>query len=254
MLTRIDHGTWAELRLNRPEVRNALNGELIGALLTALHELHADPPRLLLLSGAGEVFCAGADLEYMRACAELSRAQNLDDALTLAAMLDALDRCPCPVVAAVRGGAYGGGLGLLACCDVVVAEDTARFAFSEVRLGLSPATIAPYVLARAGLAATRELFLTAARFEVPRAQQLGLVHRAVPSGELDGAVEHAVGELLKGGPAAQAETKRLLRELHWRGAEVRQRTAELIAELRTSAEGQEGLRAFLDKRQPSWLP
>jgi methylglutaconyl-CoA hydratase len=212
-----------------------------------------DGVRVVVLTGEGDFFCAGADIGYMRETVEYSYKENLADARGLAAMFRAVEECPKPVVAAVKGAAIGGGVGLVAAVDVAVAEEGTVFAFTEVRLGISPATIAPFVLRKIGYSHTRALFLAGGRFDAEKAQMIGLVHDVAQSGELNAVVEEAGSRLLKGGPEALASTKALLREL--RNAppcEVTEITARRIVELRAGEEGQEGLRAFLDKREPAW--
>ena len=240
--------------LARPDARNALNAGLIGELTRCMEELAGDDGvRVVVLTGEGDFFCAGADVGYMRDTAKFSYEENMEDARELAAMFRAVEECPKPVVARVRGAAIGGGVGLVAASDVAVAEDGTIFAFSEVRLGISPATIAPFVLRKIGPSHTRALFLTGERFEVQRAQGIGLVHEVASDGDLDAAVREKVEGLLAGGPGALAATKALLREL--RDAAPGKATeimARRIAELRTGEEGQEGLGAFLEKREPTW--
>ena len=240
--------------LARPDARNALNAGLIGELTRCMEELAGDDGvRVVVLTGEGDFFCAGADVGYMRDTANFSYEENMEDARELAAMFRAVEECPKPVVARVRGAAIGGGVGLVAASDVAVAEDRTIFAFSEVRLGISPATIAPFVLRKIGPSHTRALFLTGERFDVQRAQAIGLVHEVASEGDLDAAVREKVEGLLAGGPSALAATKALLREL--RDAAPGKATeimARRIAELRTGEEGQEGLGAFLEKREPTW--
>ena len=252
---RIGHGdAVATVSLVRPETRNALNEELIGEITRCMEELAEDDGvRVVVLTGDGDFFCAGADIGYMRDTAEFSYEENLEDARKLAAMFRAIDECPKPVVARVRGVAIGGGVGLVAAADVVVAEEGTVFAFSEVRLGISPATIAPFVLRKIGQSQTRALFLTGERFDAARACELGLVHEVVAEEDLDTVVQEKVVGLLSGGPEALAVTKALLRDL--RDADPGEATeimARRIAELRTGEEGQEGFEAFLEKREPSW--
>lgn len=240
--------------LARPDARNALNAGLIGELTRCMEELAGDDGvRVVVLTGEGDFFCAGADVGYMRDTANFSYEENMEDARELAAMFRAVEECPKPVVARVRGAAIGGGVGLVAASDVAVAEDGTIFAFSEVRLGISPATIAPFVLRKIGPSHTRALFLTGERFDVQRAQAIGLVHEVASEGDLDAAVREKVEGLLAGGPGALAATKALLRELRdaapGKATEV---MARRIAELRTGEEGQEGLGAFLEKREPAW--
>ena len=244
----------AAVALARPDARNALNAELIGELARCMEELAEDGSvRVVVLTGEGDFFCAGADIGYMRDTAEFSYEENLEDARKLAAVFRAVDECPKPVLARVRGAAIGGGVGLVAAADVVAAEEGAVFAFSEVRLGISPATIAPFVLRKIGTSQTRALFQTGERFDAARAQEIGLVHEVAAEGNLDAAVGEKVAALLAGGPEALAATKALLRELREAASgETTEIMARRIAELRTGEEGQEGLGAFLEKRKPGW--
>jgi len=241
--------------LARPDARNALNAELIGEIRRCMEELEEDGNvRVVVLTGEGDFFCAGADIGYMRDTAEFSYEENLEDARSLAAMFGAVEECPKPVVAQIKGAAIGGGVGLVAAADVAVAEEGTVFAFSEVRLGISPATSAPFVLRKIGHSQVRALFLTGERFDAARAQAIGLVHEAVSEEDLDAAVQKKVEGLLAGGPEALAATKGLLRELRdaEAGEEATEITARRIAELRVGSEGQEGLGAFLEKRKPAW--
>jgi methylglutaconyl-CoA hydratase len=241
--------------LNRPDVRNAFDETMIAELTAAFREAaeSSEDLRAVLLAGEGPVFCAGADINWMRRAAEFTHEENRRDALRLAEMVEALDRIPRPTVARVQKAAFGGALGLLAACDVVVASEDAVFAFSEVRLGIAPAVIAPYVIRRIGAGATRWLLLTGERFDAATAQRIGLVHHVAPPARLDEAVEQVLSALLAGGPRAQAACKELVRQLAARpGEDHQEMTAALIAGLRVGPEGQEGLRAFLEKRPPSW--
>ncbi len=240
--------------LNRPEVRNAFNPELIAALTQCFTGPALDPGvRVVVLGGNGLAFCAGADLAWMRSAVLLSAEQNFADALNLAGMLAALQACPVPVVCRVQRAALGGALGLMACCDTVICTRDAKFAFSEVRVGISPATIAPYVVAKIGASNAHDLFLSGERFTADRAFAMGLVHAIVQPDELDEVVEAKVDELLLAAPGAARATKLLLQSMRPPvTAELGQRTAQLIAELRVGPEGQEGLAAFMEQRPPSW--
>jgi methylglutaconyl-CoA hydratase len=253
-LRRTQEGSVATVILARPDAHNALNAELIDELTRCFDELADDhETRVVVLAGEGRSFCAGADIGYMRETAGLSYEENLDDARRLAMMFWSIDECPKPVVAKVQDAAMGGGAGLLAVADVVVADSEARFAFSEIRLGIAPATISPFVVRKIGVSHARSLFLTGERFGAERAREIGLVHRIVPKDGLDEAVEEKVGELLEGGPVAQATLKGLLRRLETtEPMEAPGLTARVISELRTGEEGQEGLAAFLEKREPGW--
>jgi methylglutaconyl-CoA hydratase len=240
--------------LDRPDVHNAFDSRMIGELRTALAALGADDAvRVVVLSGTGRSFCAGADLNWMREIIRFSYEQNLAESLDLAEWLHELAALPKPTVARVNGAAIGGGAGFLAACDIVVASTAARFGLSEVKIGLVPACIAPYVLRRTGEGRARQYFLTGERFDAGRAVEIGLVNMAVEPAELDRAVEEVVSSLLSSGPEALAKAKELLARVPGMGlAEAKRYTAEMIAGLRMSAEGQEGMAAFLEKRKPKW--
>ena len=227
----------------RPDRRNAFDAALIDELAAAFADV--GDARCVVLSGDGPSFSAGADVEWMRSSVDLTYDENLADALRLRTMLDAIDECPAPVVARVQGHALGGGCGLVACCDIVVAEPTAQFAFSEVKLGIVPAVISPFALAKIGTSAARRWFVTGERFPAEVALRIGLVHEVAE--DLDAAVAAIVGELLSAGPEAARGAKELAR-----APLSADETAKRIAGRRTSAEGQEGLRAFLEKRRASW--
>lgn len=250
---RIEHdGPVSRLSLARPDRRNALDPEMIDDLSAALSTLgRRSATRVVVLAGDGRAFCAGADISYMRAMAEAGREANLEDARRLAALFGAVRECPKPVVARVHGAALGGGLGLVAASDIAVAAEDTVFGFTEARLGILPAVISPFVVPRIGPAAARELFLTGARFDANRARRLALVTRTTAEAHLDCEIEGLVDELLAGGPAAQAAIKRLLSRFD-AAADLTELTATLIAEARASAEGQEGLAAFLERRRPAW--
>ena len=243
--------------LNRPEVRNAFNATLIAELTALLQALDADPNvRAVVLAGAGSSFCAGADLNWMQQMAAFSPRQNLADAGALTAMLATLDKLSKPTIARVHGAAFGGGAGLVACCDIAIGTAEATFAFSEARLGLIPAAISPYVVAAIGARAARRYFLTAERFSAAEAYRLGLLHELAPAPELDARIETLLGALLSAGPHAQAECKLLLRAIVNRPLDARivADTARRIARVRASPEGREGVAAFLAKRKAAWLP
>ena len=231
------------ITLARPETRNAFDAALIAALSEAFVDV--GKARAVLLAGDGPSFCAGADVEWMRASADLGYDENVADATALRRMLEAIDACPAPVVARVQGHALGGGVGLVACADVAIAHPAAVFAFSEVKLGVIPAVISPFALAKIGPSAARRYFVTGERFDAATAMRIGLVHEV--DDDLDGAVERIVGELRSAGPKAARHAKRLVADRP-DGRE----TARRIAERRTSDEGQEGLRAFLERRRPNW--
>jgi methylglutaconyl-CoA hydratase len=245
----------ARVWLNRPETRNAFDGLMVTELRKVVGDLGADTSvRVVVVGGRGKVFCAGADLEWMKAMATFGREDNLREAGEMAELFSAISASPKPVVARVHGAALGGGAGLVAACDIAVAALGTRFGFTEVRLGLIPAVISPYVVGRIGESAARELILTGERFAATRAHEIGLVRAAVPVEDLDAAVDDRVQALLQAGPRALAEAKALLRLVAGRPAEdVRADTIERIASVRASAEGQEGLRAFLEKRKPDWV-
>src|SRR5215211_2574683 len=247
-------GPLATVTMNRPDSHNALNADLIAELTSCFEKISDDEiVRVIVLAGEGRSFCAGADVGYMRETANFSYEENLEDARRLAMMYWTIDECPKPVVARVQGAAMGGGAGLAAVADVVVADSEVRFAFSEVRLGIAPATIAPFVVRKIGASHARSLFVTGERFGAERAQEIGLVHEIVSGNDLDAAVDEKVRELLQGGPVAQATLKGLLRRLETtEPMEAPGLTARVISELRTGEEGQEGLAAFLEKRDPRW--
>jgi methylglutaconyl-CoA hydratase len=253
-LRRTEEGPVATVILARPDAHNALNAELIDELTRCFEEISDDERvRVVVLAGEGRSFCAGADVGYMRKTATFSYEENLEDARRLAIMFWTIDECPKPVVAKVHGTAMGGGAGLLAVADVVMADSEAGFAFSEVRIGIAPATIAPFVVRKIGVSHARSLFLTGERFGAERAREIGLAHEVVSSEGLDAAVDEKVAELLRGGPVAQATLKGLLRRLETtEPMEAPGLTARVISELRTGEEGQEGLAAFMEKRDPRW--
>ena len=243
--------------LNRPELHNAFNATLINELTTVLLALDADASvRAVVLTGHGRSFCAGADLNWMKKMAGYDAAQNLADAQALALMLRTLYGLGKPTVACVRGAAVGGGVGLVACCDIAVAAHDATFSLSEAKLGLIPATISPYVIEAIGARAARRYFLTAERFTAAEAFRIGLVHDIVPEPELDTRINELLGALLVAGPVAQLECKALIRGVAHRpiDADVIAGTAEHIAAVRASPEGREGVAAFLEKRPAQWVP
>jgi methylglutaconyl-CoA hydratase len=247
-------GPVLHVRLNRPDVRNAFNEELIAELTAWAHGIDAGAgPRAAVLEGAGKVFCAGADLSWMSKTIAYSREDNVRDARAMAAMFDALDRLPIPLIGRIHGAALGGGVGLAAVCDIVVAAENAIFGFTEVRLGIIPAVISPYAIAKIGRSAARELFLTGARFTAARAKEIGLVHAVASEDDLDRVVAQYVAGILASGPEAVAAAKAMIAHVSdERVADVGAHTADAISARRVSAEGQEGMRAFLEKRKPSW--
>ena len=238
-------GDVLRVTMARPERRNAFDASLIAELTAAFADV--GDARTVVLAGDGASFSAGADVDWMRSSIELSFEENVADALRLREMLETIDSCPAPVVGRVQGHALGGGCGLVACCDVVVATPDAQFGFSEVKLGIVPAVISPFALAKIGSSAARRYFVTGERFSAEVALRIGLVHEVAE--DLDAAVETVVAELLTAGPNAARAAKELAR-----GPQSAQATTESIAAHRTSAEGQEGLRAFLEKRAAGWTP
>ena len=250
-------GPFARVTLDRPDVRNAFDAELIAELRATFETLAAESPDVLrgvVLAGAGPVFCAGADVEWMRSAIGLGIDENERDAAVLHAMLAAADRCPAPVIARVQGAALGGGMGLCAVADIAVATADATFGFTEVKLGIIPAVISPFVVAKIGESHARALFVTGQRFDAERALGIGLVHEVVAD---EAALESAVAErmvaLRSAGPEAARAAKALVRDFRGRRPEeARSEAVRRIARQRTSAEGQEGLSAFVEKRAPSW--
>ncbi len=248
-------GPVEHLTLNRPEVRNAFNDEVVAELRQWAEAVAvASGVRVVVLAGAGKVFSAGADAAWMARMADAGQDENQRDAAATTAMLRAIDTLPVAVIGRVHGAALGGGSGLAAVCDIVVAESRTVFGFTETKLGILPAMISPFVLPKIGVSAARELFLTGLRFDAARAQAIGLVHAVVPAEDLDAAVQRYVAEILSAAPTAVAAAKALIPAVWGRApADVAALTAQTIAAQRGSPEGQEGLRAFLDKRAPSWV-
>ena len=245
----------AEVWLNRPEVRNAFNDGVIQELTAVFTTLGADADlRAIVLGGRGKAFCAGADLSWMRSMADYSWEQNHADAAGLAQMLWTVWSCPVPVVGRIQGDCYAGGLGLAAACDVLVAADSVNFCLSEAKLGLLPATIAPYVVRALGEQASRRYFVTAERFSAAQAHSLGFVHELVALDGLDAKVAEVVAALVANGPAAVKACKQLVKDVAGQpiSAALREETARRIADIRASAEGREGVQAFLNKREPHW--
>jgi methylglutaconyl-CoA hydratase len=256
IITEVDGGVGI-ITLNRPDRHNAFDGQLIGELIQSLAGMASDDAvRVVVLSSTGKSFCAGADLNWMRTAAKWTSAENEADARVLAEMLHRLSSLPKPTVARVQGPAYGGGVGLVAACDIAVTTFEARFALTEAKLGLIPATIAPHIIAAIGERHARRYMLTAERFSAAEAYRLGLVHEMVSDeAELDQAIGQIVGALLDNGPAALAECKDLIRAVAHRGidAAVIADTARRIARVRAGEEGREGVTAFLEGRQPGWI-
>jgi len=256
VLLNVDPRGVATLTLNRPDKHNAFDDALIAELTAKLKQLDADGAvRVVVLTGAGKSFSAGGDLNWMRSMAGFSEKENLEDALKLAELMETLDSLSKPTLARVNGPAYGGGVGLVACCDIAIASDQAKFALTEVRLGLVPSVISPYVIAAIGAHQARRYFLTAEAIDARLAAAVGLVHEVVTADVLDDTVESVITSLLKAGPHSLAAAKKLIAEqavdAEARSA-MKKKTAQLIAKLRVSPEGQEGLSAFLEKRPPQW--
>lgn len=245
----------ARLTLARPEIHNAFDDAVIAVFTEALERVGADPAvRVVIIAGEGKSFSAGADLSWMRLMADYGEAENLADARALAVMLRTLNELPKPTIARVQGATFGGGVGLVACCDIAVASEAAIFCLSEARLGLTPSTISPYVVAAMGAHNARRYFLTSERFDGAAAERAGLVHIVTAPDQLDSAVDGLVETLLQNGPAAMAECKGLIRNVANRPLDdaIIEGTAQHIARVRASAEGKEGIRAFLEKTTPAW--
>ena len=250
-------GAVARIFLNRPDVRNAFNDAVIAELTQAFGELSADTTlRAIVLGGHGKAFCAGADLSWMRAMADYDWEQNRADAQKLADMLWTIYSCPVPVVGRIHGDCYAGGVGLAAACDVLVAADGMNFCLSEAKLGLLPATIAPYVVKALGEQAARRYFVSAERFDAATAKALGFVHEVIEADALDAKVDEIVAAIVANGPAAVKACKQLVKDVAARPItpELRADTARRIADIRASDEGKEGVQSFLNKRKPTWLP
>ncbi|MBO1248543.1 enoyl-CoA hydratase/isomerase family protein [Comamonas denitrificans] len=255
IITSVNAGV-ATLTLSQPEIRNAFSDVVIAEITAAFAEVgQRDDVRAVVLAAEGPAFCAGANLNWMRAMADYTREENLADAGKLAAMLHTIATCPHPTIARVQGDVYAGGMGLVAACDMAVAVDAAHFCLSEVKIGLIPATIAPYVLRAMGTRAGQRYFLTGERFDAAEALRIGFVHQVVAADDLDSAVDGLLKHLLSAGPAAVRACKRLVDDVA--GCEINAalvaRTVECIADIRASAEGKEGVQAFLNKRKPNWL-
>jgi methylglutaconyl-CoA hydratase len=247
-------GPVLRITLNRPAVRNAFDEEVIDALSSCIASAEDDPSvRVVVLAGAGKAFCAGADLAWMSKAVAYNQVENLADAEDFALMLERIDTLSRPVIGRVHGAALGGGVGIAAVCDIVIAADTATFGLTEVKLGILPAVISPYVIRKIGVSAARELFLTGSRFGAERARELRLVHEVVSETDLDAAVDRRIAELLTSGPGAVAAAKTLIRDVAGESPkDVIGLTTSRIAAQRVSPEGQEGIRAFLEKRKPDW--
>ena len=249
-------GGIATVVLSRPDVRNAFNDEVIAELSQAFIQLGDDPQvRAIVLMAEGPAFCAGADLNWMRRMADYSREENEQDAEKLAFMLRTIYECPKPTIARVQGDVYAGGMGLVACCDMAVSVDTANYCLSEVKLGLIPATISPYVIRAMGPRASHRYFLTAERFSAQQAQRIGFVHEVVPADQLDATVSTWVQALLAASPNAIKECKKLVQYVADRDITrlLIDHTVKAIADIRASDEGKEGVQSFLNKRKPAWM-
>ena len=258
MLTLNKHAGVATLALNRPETHNAFDAELIGHLTVALQDLDRDDRvRAVIVTGTGSTFSAGADLNWMRSMATASESANLEDSLQLAKLMRTLNYLSKPTIARVNGAAYGGGVGLIACCDIAIGIEATKFSLSEVKLGLVPAVISPYVISAIGLRHARRLFLSAEIFDSTLALRIGLLHETVPYVQLDETIDKTLHWLLKGGPIAQKQAKELALRVGGNtlasAEKLDQENAALIAKLRVSKEGQEGLNAFLEKRAAAWV-
>ena len=256
VITQIDSRGIAQVTLNNPDKHNAFDDQMIIQLTEAFHTVAANPDvRIMLLKSEGKSFSAGADLEWMKRMASYSYQQNLNDARALAAMLKALHQMPIPTIARVQGAAFGGAIGLISCCDIAVASSKASFALSEVKIGLVPSTISPYVIAAIGERHAKRYFMTAERFDTNTALQISLVHEAVEEQFLDDKVEQLITAILSNGPEAVVAAKQLVFAVSGKAIDssLIEHTCEVIAGIRVSAQGQEGLSAFLDKRKPHWL-
>lgn len=254
LLSSVNDRGVATLSLNRPDVHNAFDDALISELNTAIEKYANNPSvRLLVLRSEGKSFSAGADLGWMKRMASYSHAENLADACELERLMRGLYEFPKPTLAVVQGAAFGGAVGLVACCDIAIASEKASFSLSEAKLGLAPAVISPYVINAIGTRQASRYFLTAERFSAEKAQEIGLVHEVVSEGGLNNKAEAMIDTLLANGPVAMMAGKALIQTIvPASSAEIREYTASLIAKLRTSQEGQEGLTAFFEKRAPSW--
>ena len=247
-------GSVGTIWLNRPEKHNAFNDIMIGELAACFRETSGiDGIRLVILRGKGKSFCAGADLNYMKSVATFGYQQNFEDGKKLAALFETIYHCPVPSIAVVHGACFGGANGLIAACDIVIAEENTNFAFSEVKLGIAPATIGPFILKRVGEFMGKELMMTGRRFKGREAEKAGLVNKAVPGEELEDVLQNYISEFMTAAPGAVKATKRMIdHAVNDDREELADYTADLIAQLRASDEGQEGMAAFLEKRKPLW--
>lgn len=252
-ITTATSGHIQTVMLNRPDAKNAFN-ELMIEELSSVFTSVPDTIRAIILSGTGSIFCAGADINWMRDSIKRGEGDNHADAARMEAMFRSVDECPTPVIGRINGSALGGGMGLLACCDIAIAVETAQFAFTEVRLGIVPAVISPFSLAKIGERAARRYFLTGELFDALCAREIGLVHEVVSVDRLDATVSGIAATLAKNGPNAVRTAKALIRDVvRMDRDKAREYTASTIARVRTSTEGQEGLTAFLEKRKPDWM-
>ncbi len=252
----IEEGKVTTIRLNRPDLRNAMDEQLISELTDAFHDAGKNQDvRVIILRGKGKSFCAGADLNYMKSIAEFGFEENVKDAQKLAALFQTIYLCPVPTIALVHGAAFGGANGLLAACDIVIAEENTKFAFSEVKLGITPATISPFVIRRIGEYGARELMITGKRFDAREALKWKLVNHITKESMLEQMLDETVQHILSSGPVAVRETKQLIRQVDvsTHMEELMEYTTQMIARLRGSAEGREGMSSFLEKRKPKWM-
>ncbi len=256
LLTTIDQRGVARLTLNRPALRNAFDEELIGAICDAMGKLNADPSiRAIILTGAGETFSGGADLNMMRRAADYSAAENKDDARRLAHMLNSIYQSPKPTIARINGPAIGGAVGIIAACDIAVATEDAFMALTEVRVGLIPGVISPFVVRAIGPRQARRYFLTGERIDAETAKRIGLIHMITMGAQLEATVDGVIENILRGAPDAQGEAKSLIKAVAFQplNDSITEETVAWIARIRATPEGKEGLEAFLEKRKPSWI-
>ena len=246
----------AHVCLSRPEKHNAFDDQMVNEMTEIFIMAKNNPDiRILILASKGPNFCAGADLQWMKRMATFSQQENNDDAMALANMLKALNHIPKPTIAQIHGSVYGGGVGLVACCDIAIAADNTQFCLSEVRLGLSPATIAPYVIKAIGARQARRYFLTAEKFSAQKAMALNLVHEVCPADQISHTIDRVTEKLLAGGPQALGIAKQLVQNIDCYSTEnLPQMTADIIANQRTSQEAKQGLQSFFDRRKPPWVP
>lgn len=247
-------GTVATIKLNRPQVRNAFDPKMISEMTEVMRKLSQETQvRCVLITGEGRSFCAGADLEWMRSMAQFTEAENLNDSQKLYEMFAAIKSCPVPVIVGVQGHAMGGALGLLAAADIVIADEKSEFCFSEAKLGLAPAVISAFVKDKISASAMNHLFLTARAFTAPVALSVGLIHEICESSNLSAVLQQTTEQICSNGPLAVRATKKLIRDIaNLQGVELKKSTTELIAQLRVSPEGQEGIQSFLQRRDPAW--